>query len=62
MVFSKKEKEWKEQSVILNGEKRSEESLDLGKLNAGKYKLELFNIEGKDTIKTEKTFAGQGAY
>lgn len=31
-------------------------SLDLGKLSAGKYKLELFNIEGKDTIKTEKIF------
>lgn len=30
--------------------------VDLGKLNAGKYKLELYNIEGKDTIKTEKTF------
>ncbi len=28
----------------------------MGKLGAGKYKLELFNIEGKDTIKTEKTF------
>ncbi|HQC06571.1 MAG TPA: MG2 domain-containing protein, partial [Kaistella chaponensis] len=55
--FSKEEKEWKTQSVILNGEKRSEESLDLGKLSAGNYKLELFNIEGKDTIKTEKTFA-----
>ena len=55
--FSKEEKEWKTQSVILNGEKRSEESLDLGKLSAGNYKFELFNIEGKDTIKTEKTFA-----
>ncbi|MEZ7508831.1 MG2 domain-containing protein [Cloacibacterium sp. Arc13] len=31
-------------------------NLDLGKLYAGKYKLELFNIEGKDTIKTEKIF------
>ncbi|MGA9212156.1 MG2 domain-containing protein, partial [Kaistella sp.] len=55
--FSKEEKDWKTQFVILNGEKRSEESLDLGKLGAGNYKLELFNIEGKDTIKTEKTFA-----
>ncbi|MDQ0475646.1 alpha-2-macroglobulin [Chryseobacterium sp. MDT2-18] len=55
--FSKEEKECKTQAVILNGEKRSEESLDLGKLGAGNYKLELFNIEGKDTIKTEKTFA-----
>ncbi|AZI32302.1 alpha-2-macroglobulin family protein [Kaistella carnis] len=54
--FSKEEQEWKTQFVILNGEKRNEESLDLGKLLAGNYKLELFNIEGKDTIKTEKTF------
>jgi hypothetical protein len=30
--------------------------LEFGKLTAGKYKLELFNIEGKDTIKTEKIF------
>ncbi|MBF8456648.1 hypothetical protein IV494_05575 [Kaistella sp. G5-32] len=55
--FSKEEKEWKTQSIIINGEKRGEESLDLGKLSAGNYKLELFNIEGKDSIKTEKTFA-----
>lgn len=58
------------ESVILNDAKQSEESvkkdssflgmtngnLDLGKLPTGKYKLELFNIEGKDTIKTEKIF------
>lgn len=31
-------------------------NLDLGKLPAGKYQLELYNIEGKDTIKTEKIF------
>lgn len=54
--FSKEEQEWKTQSVILNGMQRKEESLDLGKLSAGNYKLELYNIEGKDTIKTEKTF------
>ena len=54
--FSIEEQEWKTQSVILNGENRSEESLDLGKLAAGNYKLELYNIEGKDTIKTEKIF------
>lgn len=54
--FSKDEKELGTQSVILNGIKKTEEALDLGKLGAGKYKLELFNIEGKDTIKTEKTF------
>ena len=59
--FDKKEKEAKiekivKETVILNDAKQSEESLDLGKLSAGKYKLELFNIEGKDTIKTEKIF------
>ncbi|MBU4538240.1 MAG: MG2 domain-containing protein [Weeksellaceae bacterium] len=54
--FSKEEQELKIESVILNGAQRNEESLDLGKLSAGKYKLELFNIEGKDTIKTEKIF------
>ena len=54
--------------VIQNEAKRSEESqdssflgmtnkpLDLGKLKAGTYKLLLYNIEGKDTIKTEKIF------
>lgn len=32
----------------------SQEKLDLGKLPAGKYILEVFNIEGKDTIATQK--------
>ncbi|MCU7614020.1 MG2 domain-containing protein [Chryseobacterium sp. GMJ5] len=43
--------------VILNNVKRNEESLDLGKLEAGDYQLELFNIEGKDTIKTSQNFS-----
>jgi len=30
--------------------------LDLGKLESGTYKLQLYNIEGKDTIKTEQFF------
>ncbi|ROI00158.1 alpha-2-macroglobulin family protein [Chryseobacterium daecheongense] len=50
-------KNWKTSSVILNGEKRSEESLDLGKLEAGDYQLELYNIEGKDTIKSSQNFS-----
>ncbi|MEC5156820.1 alpha-2-macroglobulin family protein [Chryseobacterium sp. MP_3.2] len=60
--FSKEEKEDKIEKVILektespNPETQNSE-LDLGKLSAGNYKLELFNVEGKDTIKTEKTFA-----
>jgi hypothetical protein len=31
--------------------------LDLGKLEAGDYQLELFNIEGKDTIKAAQYFS-----
>ncbi|AZI23201.1 hypothetical protein EIH07_09190 [Chryseobacterium taklimakanense] len=31
-------------------------TLDLGKLAAGTYRLELYNIEGRDTIKTERDF------
>ncbi|MFY1046645.1 alpha-2-macroglobulin family protein [Chryseobacterium sp. GP-SGM7] len=47
---------WKISSVILNGEKRNDGSLDLGKLDSGDYKMELYNIEGKDTIKTTQNF------
>lgn len=50
-------KNWKTSSVILNGATRNEESLDLGKLDAGDYQLELFNIEGKDTIKSSQYFS-----
>lgn len=50
-------KNWKTSSAILNGVKRSEESLDLGKLEAGDYQLELYNIEGKDTIKSSQYFS-----
>jgi len=50
-------KNWKPSFVILNGAKRNEESLDLGKLEAGNYQLELYNIEGKDTIKTSQNFS-----
>jgi uncharacterized protein YfaS (alpha-2-macroglobulin family) len=32
-------------------------NLDLGKLEAGDYQLELYNIEGKDTIKTSQNFS-----
>jgi len=48
---------WKPSVFILNGAKRNEESLDLGKLEAGNYQLELYNIEGKDTIKTSQNFS-----
>ncbi|WP_415327805.1 alpha-2-macroglobulin family protein [Chryseobacterium sp. MMS23-Vi53] len=47
----------KASSIILNGKTFNEESLDLGKLETGNYKLELYNIEGKDTIKTTQNFS-----
>jgi len=61
--FDKSEKEQKVESKIFErvespntNDQLPITNLDLGKLQAGKYKLELFNIEGKDTIKTEKIF------
>lgn len=59
--FSKEEKEWKTEKVLMEkiqqpSSEDQKENLDLGKLSAGNYKLELYNIEGKDTIKVEKTF------
>ena len=53
--FDKEEKEFKPIQTISNKIEQSQ-TLEIGKLSAGKYKLELFNIEGKDTIKTEKIF------
>lgn len=47
----------KVETVILNGAVHNEELLDLGKLQSGNYTLELYNIEGKDTIKTQQNFA-----
>ncbi|WP_133946090.1 MG2 domain-containing protein [Epilithonimonas xixisoli] len=64
-------KNWKVEKVVLERleeqrEKNKENpsannrqpitNLDLGKLEAGIYKLQLYNIEGKDTIKTEQFF------
>lgn len=53
--FDKSEKEFKPIQTISNKIEQSQ-TLEISKLSAGKYKLELFNIEGKDTIKTEKIF------
>lgn len=55
---------WKVEKVVLNrvenqtnsNDVKQAQTLDLGKLVAGTYHLELYNIEGKDTIKTEKRF------
>ena len=72
--FSKEEKEWKIEKILVertesqeprikNNDKENDKVsdlesriLNLGRLDPGNYKLELFNIEGKDTIKTEKNF------
>ncbi|MDR2205511.1 MAG: hypothetical protein LBE36_05080 [Flavobacteriaceae bacterium] len=45
-----------QQPITNNQQPTTDNQLDLGKLSAGTYKLELFNIEGKDTIKTEQYF------
>ncbi len=54
--FDKSEKKDEVEKVIFNELQQPKMPMDLGKLAAGKYKLEFYNIEGKDTIKTEKTF------
>lgn len=50
-------KERKVSAVVLNGAEKNQQMLDLGPLQAGDYKLELYNIEGKDTIKTVQYFS-----
>lgn len=55
--FDKKDLEanWNIQKTVV--EKMATDSkLSLGKLDAGYYRLELYNIEGKDTIKTSQDF------
>ncbi|MCW3161678.1 alpha-2-macroglobulin family protein [Chryseobacterium oryctis] len=49
------QKNWK--SKVISTKSEQSETLDLGKLEAGDYQLELFNIEGKDTIKTSQNFS-----
>ena len=56
-------KNWKSEKQVINrtenpstDNKQPTTKLDLGKLEAGTYKLQLYNIEGKDTIKTEQFF------
>ncbi|WP_106915388.1 alpha-2-macroglobulin family protein [Chryseobacterium aurantiacum] len=57
-------KNWKTQKVIIEKQQPASTdntqlstNLDLGKLEAGDYQLELFNIEGKDTIKSAQYFS-----
>ncbi|WP_312396467.1 alpha-2-macroglobulin family protein [Chryseobacterium sp.] len=50
-------KNWKTEKVIITKTQQPSSDLDLGKLEAGTYQLELYNIEGKDTIRTSQNFS-----
>ncbi|MFZ4929340.1 alpha-2-macroglobulin family protein [Chryseobacterium sp. Mn2064] len=52
-------KNWKTEKVLVERQQQpsADNNLDLGKLEAGDYQLELFNIEGKDTIKSSQYFS-----
>lgn len=57
-------KNWKTEKVLVERQQQPSAdntqlstNLDLGKLEAGDYQLELFNREGKDTIKTSLYFS-----
>ncbi|WP_080779678.1 alpha-2-macroglobulin family protein [Chryseobacterium phocaeense] len=50
-------KNLKAEKVIFEKQQQPSDQLDLGKLEAGDYQLEMFNIEGKDTIKTSQNFS-----
>ncbi|HBV17642.1 alpha-2-macroglobulin family protein [Chryseobacterium carnipullorum] len=58
-LFDKTEepKNWKAEKVISDKQQQSTTELDLGKLEAGDYQLELYNIEGKDTIRSSQNFS-----
>ncbi|MDV7698644.1 MG2 domain-containing protein [Chryseobacterium soli] len=58
-IFDKNEelKNWKVEKVLFDKVQQPSENLDLGKLSAGDYQLELYNIEGKDTIKSSQNFS-----
>ena len=49
---SEKLKNWKTEKIIINKTQEPSARLDLGKLESGEYLLELYNVEGKDTIKS----------
>ncbi|MBD8081165.1 alpha-2-macroglobulin family protein [Chryseobacterium caseinilyticum] len=50
------QKNWKVLKTITD-ETKSGKELNFGKLNAGTYRLLIYNIEGKDSIKTEQDFS-----
>lgn len=47
----------KAEKVLFEKQQQPAAQLDLGKLDAGDYQLEMFNIEGKDTIKSSQNFS-----
>ncbi len=52
-------KNWNVEKVVIERLREPQpdnSKLDLGKLEAGTYKLQFYNIEGNDTIKTEQFF------
>lgn len=52
---SENRKNWETLKTIIDGTKDDKE-LNLGKLEPGDYRLLVYNIEGKDTIKAEQDF------
>ncbi len=44
------------EKVVSQRSQETGKDIDLGKLPAGTYRLEVFNIEGKDSIRTEQEF------
>ena len=45
------------EKIIFEKTQQASPDLDLGKLEAGEYFLELYNVEGKDTIKATQYFS-----
>jgi len=56
-LYDKNDKPENWKSQVISTKTESSENLDLGKLEEGDYKLELYNIEGNDTIKTIQNFS-----
>lgn len=58
-LFNKEDetKNWKAEKLISEKLQQPGAELDLGKLEAGDYQLELYNMEGKDTIKSSQNFS-----
>lgn len=54
--LSDDQKNWKVLKTVVD-ETKSGKELNFGKLNAGTYRLLIYNIEGKDSIKTEQDFS-----